>query len=150
MEYPEFQEVQNKSNLVMSVINAIQAILTADCVETHKKDLLDICIWKWTEIDGKWNTRYRSEGAMKKENWKMVQHEHVFQRRNLIQFLLKNENEIEPIMDNAIGCLVTKEEHELLTKISKGHKDIDGWERYRKAGIVVFDLKEKKLMQYCN
>lgn len=146
MEYPNFQETQNKSELAMSVINAIEAILKADCVDAHKKDLLDICIWKWTEINGKWNTRYRSEGAMKRENWKLVQHEHVFQRRNLIQLLLKNESEIKTIMENAIGCLVTRDEHEILTRISRAYKDVDGWERYRKAGIPVHDLKENKLI----
>jgi hypothetical protein len=148
MDYLKYQETQNKSELVASVINAVQAILAADCIEAHKKDLLDICIWKWTEIDGKWNTRYRSEGAMKKENWKVVQHEHVFQRKNLIQLLLKNVSEIKTIMENAIGCLVTKDEHELLTRISKAHTDIDGWERYKNAGIPVYDLKENKLIQY--
>lgn len=145
MEYPPYQEAKDRAGLETSIVNAMQAILNADCVEAHKRDLLDICIWKWTEIDGKWNTRFRSEGAMKKENWKLVQHEHVFQRRNLIQQFLAQEDTIEALLNRAIGCLVTKREHELLTNLSQKERDIDGWERYRRAGIPVYDLKEKTI-----
>jgi len=143
MEYPKYEEITDKEKYLDSIKKNIVAILSVDSEEKHKKDLLDICIWHLTEINGKYNTRYRSEGAMNKKNWSEVQHEHVFQRKKLILRLLEN-NDVESVMRDAVACLVTKKEHQLLSSATKGTK-IDGWERYKLAGIKVYDLQEKAL-----
>ena len=88
MDYPTYKEHAQKERYLRSIKNNIIALLAADSEERHKRDLLDICIWQITEIDGKYNTRYRSEGAMDKKNWHEVQHEHVYQRKNLIERIL--------------------------------------------------------------
>lgn len=142
MEYPDYKEHFNKTEYIQSVKSNIEAIKSANSSKRHKKDLLDICIWHLTEIDGKWNTRFRSEGAMDAKNWEDVQHEHVYQRKNLILRLLGRES-IDAVIKDAIGCLVTKTEHKLLGDASKNFK-VDGWERYIRAGIQVYDLKYKQ------
>jgi hypothetical protein len=46
-------------------------------------------------------------------------------------------NGVDEILDKAVGCSVTLEEHDLL----KSFDDEYGWERYRKAGIIVIDTQ---------
>ena len=43
--------------------------------------------------------------------------------------------DVDSILDQAIGCTVTVEEHKRLAAYETEY----GWERYRKAGIVVID-----------
>lgn len=136
--FNKYKPKQDRTKLIESVTLNIKAILSSGSIEKHKRDLLDICIWQLTEVDGKWNTRFRSEGAQTKENWDSVQHEHVFQRRNLISRLI-NEEKISDVILDAVPCLVTPQEHKFLTSISKD-KNIDGWLRYKACGIRVFDL----------
>ncbi|HWQ88735.1 MAG TPA: hypothetical protein VN374_02030 [Desulfitobacteriaceae bacterium] len=141
MDYPAYKEIPEKEKYLRSIKNNIVAILGADSDARHKKDLLDICIWQITEIDGKYKARYRSEGAMNKQNWKTVQHEHVYQRKHLIECLL-NDHDIEALFTKAVACLVTKEEHDHLSNT------LIGWNRYKDAQIKVYDLKEQKLLNW--
>jgi len=137
MDYPAYKENEKKKTYLNSIKNNIIAILAANSEKHHKKDLLDICIWQITEIDGKYNTRYRSEGAMDHQNWKEVRHEHVYPRKHLIDRLFEG-NDIDAVISEATACLVTKAEHEKLS-----HTFI-GWERYKNANIRVYDLKIKE------
>ena len=41
-------------------------------------------------------------------------------------------------MLRAEACLVTAEEHRRLTAVT----DAEGWERYNRAGVVVYDMAE--------
>ena len=137
MEYPPYKENEKKETYLNSIRNNIIALLATNSENHHKKDLLDICIWQITEIDGKYNTRYRSEGAMDKKNWNEVRHEHVYQRKHLIERLLEGDN-IDKVISDATACLVTKAEHGKLSEA------LIGWERYKSANIRVFDLKETR------
>lgn len=66
-----------------------------------------------------------------------LRHDHVFPRKKMIDDLLKAEpNELDGILKTAVGCTVTKEESDRLTKFDK---ECDGWERYTNAGIRVID-----------
>lgn len=115
-----------------------------DVAEKHKKEILSILLWKTTEVDGKWSTRYISEGVLKLnlngKYKKGIEHEHVFTRKTLILELLENPKKSNFIIKKAIGCLVTKEEHNKLNKV----KNLEGWERYKKVNIKVYDTKSKK------
>lgn len=139
MPFGEYSEKANREELIRSTVSNIVAVLGATSNERHKRDLLDICIWQITEVDGKWNTRFRSEGAMIKEDWGTAQHEHVFQRKILIDRLIRGED-IYSVVRNAIPCIVTRTEHKILSDVSRDSQ-IDGWERYKVADITVFDLK---------
>jgi hypothetical protein len=47
--------------------------------------------------------------------------------------------EVETILENAVACTVFEREHRTLPKKVE---ELDGWKRYKKAGIVVVDAKQ--------
>ncbi len=107
---------------------------------THYRQLLSVLLWKITEAESmnKRGTRLQSQGARCCTKVANLEHDHVYQRSKMIDALEKAApHEIDDILKRAIGCTVTKGEHNLLAK----YNDEDGWERYRKAGIVVFDMQ---------
>lgn len=69
---------------------------------------------------------------------KQIRHEHVFTRKSLVEEMLARPEKVEEILrEKAIACVVTKDEHVRLTRFDKTHS---GWDRYRAAGISVFDV----------
>jgi hypothetical protein len=108
--------------------------------EQHLRELLTICLWKLTLAEGlhKHRTRYRSRAASA-ANASDLRHDHVVERKKLVQALLDNPTNADRIADKAVGCTVTRTEHQRLTSLSRKHPELDGWERYERAGIVVMD-----------
>jgi len=137
MTLPEYKPHPERTDRIESAKLAIEAIVPLGLYPAHKKELLSVCLWKITEADGKMKVRYWSEGARStaKSN---LQHEHVHERRELVERLLSGES----VIVDAIACIVTKEEHVTLGKSPKS-----GWERYHDAGIRVYD-SEKKVWVY--
>lgn len=140
-EKPFKKKYMHKSNeVIVSAINAInQILLMDDVIDKHKKEMLSNMIWKITEAGGKYTTTYLSKKVFKirssgnKSNIGL-NHEHVFTRKELIRKLLTNPKKAKSILKNAIACTVTKLEHRKLSSV----KDVEGWERYKKAGIKVY------------
>lgn len=124
---------------IRSAVTAIKGILTLQIIDGHKKTLISRMIWAITEAHGKYKTRFRSEGAVT-SNCRM-QHEHVYPRRELIAEIMKDPDRCENILANAVACVVTEEEHKLLTRVSRENPDLKGWDRYKKAGITVYDMQ---------
>lgn len=136
---PKYIIHKDHDKRINSAILAIKAIVPLDLYPAHKRDLISLCIWKITEADGKLKVRYRSEGALNSKISKTkLQHEHVHQRKKLIDRLLNGED-VETVIADAVACLVTKEEHQILDK-SKSN----GWKRYKESGIRVYDTKLEK------
>ena len=111
----------------------------------HRRECLSIALWKYTEAEGlsKHKTRFRSKASLAAPS--DLRHDHVFQRANMIDALMQAKPEdIEEILKNAVGCTVTKEEHTLLERF----KHLDGWERYRQAGIIVIDMETEKPREF--
>jgi hypothetical protein len=84
------------------------------------------------------NTRLdsKSQGALYPPGSAGLQHERVFQKRKMIDLLMAAKSEeIDGILENAVGCTITTEEHGRLALFDNEY----GWERYRKAGIAVID-----------
>lgn len=131
-----YHEHPDRPKRIESAITAINALLPLDLVEAHKREL-SVCIWKITEADGKYKVRFWSEGACANPNAKL-HHEHVHQRKELIHRLLAGED-IGRVVTDAIPCMVTEQEHAAL-----GGAPSIGWQRYRDAGIKVFDTKHGK------
>lgn len=112
----------------------------------YKRSAIDRLLWNITKVDGKYRTRYRSEGALNVDRredrrlrpagQRLLQHEHVYTRSWLLTQLMERPGEAGAILDLAIGCVVTKAEHELLSGVRK----LVGWARYRAAGVRVYDL----------
>jgi hypothetical protein len=69
---------------------------------------------------------------------KHLRHDHVLQRKYMVDALLNaNHEAVATILNKAIGCIVTKAEHDKLRQFA----NFDGWERYRQAGIVIIDME---------
>ncbi len=100
----------------------------------HRRHVLSIAIWKATEADSKMNPRFRSRGVMKGAVGILVNHEHVVTRKFLIDAMLAAPGQVQEIMDLAIGCLVTRDEHRRLSKAGGW-----GWSRYINGNVAVVD-----------
>ncbi len=137
MNFPKYTPHKDRCIRINSAYTAIQAILFLDLYPVHKRELLDVCIWKITEADGKFNTRFRSIGTLDE---KSLRHEHVVERKSIIDRLLLEPDNYYEILNDAIACIVSKDEHDKLTAISKKNRNLSGWERYKAADIRVFDL----------
>jgi hypothetical protein len=139
-----WQEKPSAAAAKQSALKLAQTIaeLGVDVLPAHKKKLLDIVVWIVTEASGKYNTRYVS-GAVY-DGGDPIRHEHVFPRKYLVEQMLEKPGTILQVLDNAIGCLVTKDEHHLLTNMSAGA----GWDRYYQAGIRVYDRLEGKWLDF--
>ncbi|MEH6519205.1 MAG: hypothetical protein V7742_21200 [Halioglobus sp.] len=132
---PRYQKHSDHDTRIGSAVTAIKAILPLNLYPAHKRFLLSSSIWHITEADGKFKVRYWSEGAIDsdKKDWR---HEHIHERRELIERLLNGEA-VDSVVADAIACIVSRKEHELL-----GAQTGSGWSRYRTAGIRVYDSLE--------
>lgn len=133
---------------IQSALIAIKAILPLALYPAHKRELLSTCLWKLTEAEAynKYGLRYQTPAALEVPKQEK-QHEHVFERKKVIEALIANPDRFEEILSNVVACTVTKEEHRRLTKLSYLHPELEGWKRYRAAGLSVLDLAtgEKKI-----
>lgn len=127
-----------------SAIRAAQAILALDLYPLHKRKFLSVCIWKMTEADGKYTTRYQTRQAWGADHSELA-HEHVYRMKLLIDRLLQSPKNVESILREAVVCTVTRDEHRLLCDLDRTTPQADGWERYRVAGIDVIDTLTGKL-----
>ena len=101
--------------------------------------MLNQALWFATEADGKYSTRYRSVGARELDAsdwWRHLRHEHVLTRKELVAAMLAAPDQAGEILQSAIACTVTADEHRRLGAVGE---DIRGWERYVAAGVDVFD-----------
>ena len=126
-----------------SAIRIAEAIIAAPSImPVHRRELLSIAIWKYTEADaGKWGIRYRSEEVVHGPV-ASIQHEHVIPRKQLVDQMLENPGRTAEILAMAQACLVTVAEHARLTAVPDGTA---GWERYRAAEVVVLDMAAQEL-----
>ena len=128
----------DRDDRLASAIRAAEALVNLDLYPAHKRELLSICVWKVTEIDGKQNLRFVSRGAVEASVGESLEHEHVFPRKGMVDEMMGGKPVAEVLKD-AVACLVTKSEHEQLTRETRGNPDLVGWARYEKAGIEVID-----------
>jgi hypothetical protein len=119
---------------------AIAALLPLDLYPAHKRELLSICLWKLSEADGlsKYLTRFCSREALEADRSELA-HEHVFERKKLVEQLIAGTASVEEVAGCAVGCTVTRKEHARLSAISRRRPELDGWDRYRAARVRVID-----------
>ncbi|MDR3611328.1 MAG: hypothetical protein P4L27_12250 [Ignavibacteriaceae bacterium] len=115
----------------------IKTVLDLNIHHDMKRKVIDYLLWNITGAFGKFNTKYISDGA-KISHGELLNHEHVFTKKGLIQRILAEPDNLETILKDAIGCIVTKEEHDRLNK----EKNVEGWQRYINAKIKVWELNE--------
>lgn len=134
----------------LSAINLIKSLLKMnDITVKHKKVMLNHGIWLLTEAEwtNKYNTRYCSKAIFKNAEMdkREKRHDHVFQKKLLVKDLLAaKQSQVEKILENGVACTITKIEHDVLEK----YKTDDGWDRYKKARIVVIDRETGKPCKY--
>lgn len=125
-----------ETRLGSAVRIATWAVCAGDLYPAHRSELLSMAIWKATELDGKWNTGFRSAALAHTALGTKVNHEHVVSRRWLTAAMVAWPAAVEDLLRLAIGCVVTASEHRLLD--SCGPRQF-GWERYLAARIDVMD-----------
>lgn len=146
---PRFRPKRDRDthlDAIKALVAHILALAGPPSLVVYKREALDRLLWNITEIDGKYRTRYRSEGALdidrredrrlRPAGQRLLRHEHVYTRAWLLTQLIERPEDAAAILDLAIGCVVTKSEHGLLSSA----RDVEGWARYRVAGVRVFDL----------
>lgn len=137
MSLPTYVPHRDHDVRIASATMAIRALIPLEFYPAHKRVLLSDCIWMITEADGKMKVRYWSEGALEQPQPKL-HHEHVNERRMLIQRLLNGED-VTSVVADAVACIVTRDEHKQL-----GTSSLQGWGRYREVGIRVYDSLENR------
>ena len=112
----------------------------------HRRRLLNEAIWFWTERGSpsrKYKLRYRTVAALALQRSvgftkasKYLAHEHVHERASAVAKLLVLTNDASETLRSLQACVVTRDEHSRLTAQSR----VEGWARYRAAGIVPIDM----------
>ena len=114
---------------------ACWAAAQEDLYPAHRREFLSIAVWKVTEADGKWNTRYRSVASLSGGPGAKVTHEHVVPRKLLVAAMIARPHRVEEILTTgAVACVVQRDQHSLL------NSGRFGWYRYLDAGIEVIDM----------
>lgn len=123
-----------------AALRLVEVIAPLDIDPAIKRKMLSHSLWFVTETEGtsKYRTRYMSRKAIGKDT-KQLHHEHVIPRKVLVDAMVKEPHRAPAIAATAIGCTVTRKEHEVLTALDKAEPGLEGWERYRRAGVVVID-----------
>lgn len=135
-----------RSSSAQAVIESAKALAKAiaartDILEVHRIKVLKLVQWFVTEVDGKHTTRFRSKAvydlAMNDRTSRTkINHEHVYARQDIAVKMIQNPDQIDDLLDQVLGCIVTADEHSLLPKTDSG------WGRYAEAGIVVLDMSK--------
>lgn len=136
-------KVDSLKNLQSAISFAKLIVSNNLATERHIKKFLDLVVWLVTEKDGKYNQRFISIGVKNKISVEKPILEHVNTRKSVIKMMIEKPNNIDSILKNIKSCLVTKEEHYILNNIDESVK---GWDRYKRAGIKVYDKLEEKFL----
>ena len=136
-----FEPSPEAEKVILSAKRAIVAILqmNSEVLPDHKRTLISRMLWKITEAHGKYNTQFCSDGALR--NADNLRHDHVTTRKDLITRLMNAPSNYVSILEDAIGCTVTTEDHKKLSALGD---ELNGWDRYKKARVRVFDRIEQK------
>ena len=137
----EFRQNPASGETVQSAVRLIKLILRdgTGLLLQHRRMVIDAALWKITEAESrhKHRTRFCSQTVFLSPGCD-CRHDHVFQRARMIDDLIRGgPNCADEVVSRAVACTITREEHSALNR----HKDLDGWERYREAGITVIDAQ---------
>lgn len=127
-----------------SALRLVEQLLDLrDVDDSHRRHMLTIALWKWTEATGvaphpKYNIRFCSAGVLQASSPEPINHEHVYPRQWLIDRLLSRSWTREELADfldvHGVACVVTVSEHAALSAAAG-----TGWMRYVNAGVPVYD-----------
>jgi hypothetical protein len=133
---------QTEDAILKSAITLVEATLALNILDRHKRDVINGMLWSITQARGKYTTRFRSTAAMNAPAGTKLQHEHVTTRKELAAAIMREPQRASELLCTAVGCVVTREEHQRLTAITRKQPHLHGWERYTAAGIAIIDTDE--------
>ena len=128
------------------VMRVMTNILSLNINIVIKKRMLNHAIWEVAYATGNFKGRYRSQGVIDSVE-KEIQRDHVHQKKDTVDRLLKGQASVEQAVENTIHCVVTREEHHRLSDYSKLNPEVDGWNRYKNIGVVVYDMLTGKVFE---
>jgi hypothetical protein len=140
---PHPQSEARKRSAV-TLIKYLLAEKKPEVLSIHYRELLKILLWKITEAESfhKHETRFQSQQALKCGDKAKLRHDHVYQRAKMSAALEKAApHKVDVILKKACGCTVTTKEHD---RLSRFDREYDGWDRYRRARIVVIDTQKNR------
>lgn len=138
-----YVRLETAETIISSAKRLVNLVLQENSLlPKHKKTIMHLAQWFVSEADGKHKTRFRSKLVVdlardEPTSREAIIHEHVFSRKEVTDQLLDKPDSTGDILDTVLGCIVTKKEHDKLHKIKN---NISGWQRYKNAGIVVYDM----------
>jgi hypothetical protein len=138
--FKRHRHYEERKRSAVALIHYVLANHAVEVLATHRGEILTVLLWKLTQAEGgKYGTLLKSSGTRNCKDKKKLRHDHVFQRAKMIAALIKAApDQVDKILATAVGCTVTAKEHK---RLSKFDKTCDGWKRYRRAKIVVFDTQ---------
>jgi hypothetical protein len=104
-----------------------------------KKAISIHAIWQVAVVTGGTYSRFRSDSVIRKAGLP-IQRDHIYKKRILVEQFLASAPDLDAIIERARCCIVTVEEH---TRLHKIDPDLDGWDRYKKAKVIVYDMVDK-------
>lgn len=132
-----------KADAIFTSAKRLARLALADraILPEHRKRVLSSVQWFISKADGKYRTRFRSRlvvdlATHEPTSTVKINHEHVFTRREITEKLLAAPERVDELLDEVVGCIVTKDEHDRMSS------KLSGWERYEAAGIVVLDMAD--------
>jgi hypothetical protein len=130
-----------------SAIAFAKAILAIqnDLIEAHFNEGLKIAIWKYSEHDcrTKHQTRFQTQGVLNAPKSKK-NHEHVIPIKTIRAQIIGQPHAVAQILSTVVACTVLVEEHAALMAAERANPELSGWDRYRAAGLCVYDLQTQK------
>ena len=130
---------EDRRRSIAQLIRILIAIDDPLVLDEQKLQAIDTLLWKFTEADGKHKTPFRSLASLGISSRKQLRHDHVATREQLKHALLKSRPEqVDVILKDAVGCLVTIAEHNRLPHDGQ----TVGWQRYEQARIPWIDLRK--------
>src|SRR5437868_4406015 len=119
---PVFKRHSRAEQRKRSAVALVKRLLpqpSDDILPEHRREALGMALFKLTEAEsGKYATRYRSKEALTADKT-LLRHDHVLQRGEMIKRLLTARPEdVDDILDAAVGCTITKDEHARLAQYS--------------------------------
>ncbi len=126
---------QTLNNVFKKLFNCFRHFAICHCTKKQKK-MLNHAIWLVVESTGNFYSRFRSAGVLATPD-APIQRDHIYPRKQLVGEALANEIDLADIVQRAQCCIVTKDEHVRLSKIST---TVQGHERYRLAEVEIHDM----------
>lgn len=145
----KFQPYQDEELIRRSALKIIDFVVKDPEIHPHVRNIIiGYMQWSLTEIKQnlKYNTRYYSEKAF--EQKEPPRHEHVYPQKYIKNLILTDNHNFLDMIPKIVGCTVTVTEASILTKNDKKCPDLQsqGWQRYKKAGIRVFDRLKQRFL----